>query len=206
VWKNALKRRLAFLCALLLAALGAGVALPADAQTTLRAAVVALTDDASLRMEFERQLAAKAREHSYDAVTSYDIVPKLTTLASKKAVATLTSAGIQAVLLARPAAVGPGSSLETVRNEVDPKLYDSMRAFAKDVSSADGDDLIAVVHLAIYVLRDSRAVLVSGGAVWLDEKVDSREQGLDRLEDLIVSNVDLARPSIREHLGLPPLR
>lgn len=201
MWDNAFR----LLCASLLAALYAGISQPAYAQTTLRAAVVALTDDAQLRMDLEQQLAAKAREHRYDAVTSYDIVPSIKDLGSKKIVEKLSSAGIQAVLIARPAAVGPGSSLESVRNEVDPKLYDSMRAFAKDVSSSDGDDLIAVVHLAIYVLRDSKAELVSGGAVWLDQEVDSREQGLEQLEDLIVSNVDLVRGKIREHLGLPPL-
>jgi hypothetical protein len=205
VWENALRRASGRL-APLLAALVAGFAHPAAAQTTLRAAVVALTDDAKLRMDFEQQLVAKAREHRYDAVTSYDIVPKVKDLSSKKVVDTFTSAGIQAVLMLRPAAVGPGASLEAVRNEVDPKLYDSMRAFAKDVSPSGGDDLIAVVHLAIYVLRDSKAELISGGAVWLDQKVDSREQGLEQLEDLIVSNLDLVRPKIREHLGLPPLR
>ncbi|HEU4616668.1 MAG TPA: hypothetical protein VFV10_01440 [Gammaproteobacteria bacterium] len=200
------RKRPSLACAALLVGLSAAFAHPAAAQTTLRAAVIALTDDAELRMAFEQQLAAKAREHRYDAVTSYDIVPKVKDLGSKSIVKTLESAGIQAVLMARPAAVGPGSSLESVRNEVDPKLYESMRAFAKDVSPSGGDDLIAVVHLAIYVLRDSQAQLISGGAVWLDQPVESREQGLAQLEDLVLSNVDLVRPAIREHLGLPPLR
>ena len=45
-----------------------------------KAAVVALTDDAELRMEFERSLVAKARAHDYDAVASYEFVPDVAEL------------------------------------------------------------------------------------------------------------------------------
>jgi hypothetical protein len=75
-----------------------------------------------------------------------------------------------------------------------------------DVGSTDANDLIAVVHMAIYLLEDEDdPELLSSGAVWLDEEVESREQGLERLHDLVVNNVDAVRPAIREHLGLPPL-
>lgn len=79
--------------------------------------------------------------------------------------------------MVRPAAIGAGSSLDAVRNEVSPQMLADMRAFAGEVSSSGGDDLIAVVHLAIYT----------------------------RLQDLILGNVDGVRPAIRQHLGLPPL-
>jgi hypothetical protein len=59
--------------------------------------------------------------------------------------------------------------------------------------------------MAIYLLDNGEPQLLSAGAVWLDEEVDSREQGLERLRDLVLANVDAVRPAIREHLGLPPL-
>ena len=62
------------------------------------------------------------------------------------------------------------------------------------------------MHLGIYVLTSGRPELISAGAVWLDEPVKDREQAIERLEGLIVTNVDNVRPAIREKLGLPPLR
>jgi hypothetical protein len=46
---------------------------------------------------------------------------------------------------------------------------------------------------------------VAPGAVWLDAPVKDRDEGIARLQDLIVANVDAARPAIRKHYGLPPL-
>jgi hypothetical protein len=80
-----------------------------------------------------------------------------------------------------------------------------MQAFAKQVSDSDIDDLIAVVHMAVYYLDERDPQLVSAGAVWLDEPVESRQQALERLQALIFDNVDAARPEIRRYLGLPPL-
>jgi hypothetical protein len=59
--------------------------------------------------------------------------------------------------------------------------------------------------MAVYTIVDRRAELVSAGAVWLDEEVASREQGIARLQDLIVRNLDEARPMLRQRLGLAPL-
>jgi hypothetical protein len=59
--------------------------------------------------------------------------------------------------------------------------------------------------MAIYVLSDDDPELISAGAVWLDEAVGSQAEGIDRLQDLMLANVDAVRPAIREHLGLAPL-
>ncbi len=186
----------------------AAVPLPGLAQQTpaYRSAIVALTDDPQLRQTFEESLAKIARERNYDAVASYDIEPDVTRLDSGRFMRTLAEHGIQAVLMLRPASVGAGSSLESVRREIPAELYRSMQSFAKRVSSSDGDDLIAVVHMAIYTLGERKPQLISSGAVWLDEEVDNREQGIERLQALIAANVDAARPAIRQRLGLPPLR
>lgn len=191
----------------LMAMVAVGGATSAIAQEveTYRSAVVALADDPLLRAEFEQGLVAKAQVHDYDAVTSYDLVPNVDDVDSRRFVKTLASRGVRTVLMIRPAAIGRGSSLESVRNEVAPELFDNMRAFAKDVSPSSAEDLIAVVHMAIYTISDDKAERISAGAVWLDGEVESREQGIDRLQDLIVANVDAARPAIRRRLGLPPL-
>jgi hypothetical protein len=170
-----------------------------------KAAIVALTDDPDLRMHFEDTLAAKAIEHNYDAVTSYGMVPEVRDLDEDRFLDVLASQGVQTVLMLRPAAIGRGSSLESVRKEVSPRLYRDMQRFARQVSSSGTEDLIAVVHMAIYMLDGNEPDLISSGAVWLDEDVDGQEEGIERLQDLIVRNVDAVRPAIREHLGLPPL-
>jgi hypothetical protein len=177
----------------------------AQAPVTYKAAVVALADEPAVRAEFEEALVTKAREHRYDAITSYDIAPEVRDLDDDDFLDLLEANGVRTVLMLRPAAIGAGSSLESVRNEVSPRLLSDMQRFAKEVSSSDADELIAVVHMAIYLLENGEPELLSSGAVWLDQEVDSREQGLERLRDLVLANVDAVRPAIRRHLGLPPL-
>jgi hypothetical protein len=158
-----------------------------------------------LRREVEDALVVKARAHDYDAVPSYSIVPDIADADSRAFMKTLATSGMQAVLMVRPSAVGEGSSLESVRAEVSPETFERMREFAGEVSTASADDLIAVVHLGLYMLEDGEETLLSSGAVWLDEEVATREEGVERLLDLVVTNIDSIRPAIRRHLGLPPL-
>lgn len=189
------------LCAISLSA----PALAQRAPATLKAAVVALTEDRVLRESFERELVALARTHDYDAVTSYDIAADVRDVDDKAFVEALKSRGVQAVLIVRPAAVGEGASLEAVRNDVSPRLMANMQRFARRISDSGADDLIAVVHLGIYVITSRDPEPISSGAVWLDEPVTDRAQGIERLQRLILENVDGVRPAIRQHLGLPPL-
>jgi hypothetical protein len=170
-----------------------------------KTAVVALTDDPQLRADFERQLAAKAREHNYDAVTSYDLVPTVTDVDNREFVDTMLANKVDVVLLLRPAAIGPGSSLDSVRKEVSAKTLTDMRGFAKKVSDSDGDDLIAVVHMAVYLFYTRDPVVISSGAVWLDEPVQDRAEGIARLQDLVLETMDAARPAIRRYYRLAPV-
>jgi len=165
--------------------------------------VVALTEDPALRADFERQLVAKAREHNYDAVTSYDLVPTITDVDNREFVDTMLANKIDLVLLARPAAIGPDSSLDSVRKEVNAKTLTDMRDFAKKVSNSNGDDLIAVVHLAVYLFYGRDPEVISSGAVWLDEPVQDRAEVVARLQDLVLANLDAARPGIRRFYRLP---
>ena len=194
-------KRILVLIALLVAATAYSQQPPA----TFKSAVVALTEDAALRQSFETELVAIAKSHAYDAVTSYDITSDVESLDTDAFLQALASRGIQAVLMVRPAAVGEGASLESVRNEVSNRTFADMQRFAKRPSGPGTDELIAVVHLAIYTLTAKKPELVSAGAVWLDEPVTDRADGIKRLQGLILANVDAVRPSIRRHLGLPPL-
>jgi hypothetical protein len=192
--------------AVLLALCLAATAYPQQPATgTYKAAVVALTDDAALRRSFESELVAIAKTHAYDVVTSYDITSDVDNLDRNDFLEALKQRGIQAVLMVRPAAVGEGSSLEAVRNEVSLRTYADMQKFAREVSGSDSDDLIAVVHLGIYTLTAKKPEMISSGAVWLDAPVTDRAEGIKRLQGLILQNVDAVRPAIRRRLGLPPL-
>jgi hypothetical protein len=177
----------------------------AQEATRWKSAVVALTDDPALRAEFETGLVELARQNNYDAVTSFDIEPDVRGLDDRGFVDELNEQGVQAVLMVRPAAIGEGSSIEAVREQISPDVYGRIREFAGEVSSSGMNDLLAVVHLAIYTIDDAGAHLISGGAVWLDEPVENQNEGIERLQELILYNVNAVRPAIRRHFGLPPL-
>lgn len=183
------------------------LAMPILAQDVqrLKSATVVLTDDPELRASVETRLVTVARANNYDAVTSFDFAPNVDDINNRDFVAALEREGIQTVLMLRPAAIGEDSSLESVRASLAPETFDVMREFAGQVSRVDPDHLIAVVHMAIYTIRDGRAELLSAGAVWLDEEVESQDEGIDRLIDLVLYNVDAVRPALRRRLGLPPL-
>jgi len=172
---------------------------------TVKVAVVALAAQPALRAEFEDGLVAKALENNYDAVTSYDLVADVTDVDDSDFIERLTFAGVGGVLMMRPAAVGEGTTLESVRDAVSPDIYSNMAAFARELSSSGEEDLLAVVHMGIYLFGEDGAQLISSGAVWLDEENPSQEEGIERLQNLIVVNINGIRPAIREYLGLPPL-
>ena len=172
---------------------------------TLRSAVVVLAAEPELRAVFEEGLAAKAREHGYDAVTSYDLVPDVAELDDADFIERLALHGVEVILMIRPAAVGTGLTLEAVKNAVPPDIFSDMQAFARELSPSGEEDLLAVIHLAIYEIGEEGTELISAGAIWLDEENPSQEEAIERLQNLILANVDGVRPAIRERLGLPPL-
>lgn len=172
-----------------------------------RIAMVALSEDPEVRREFEDGLVRKAKAFKYDAVTSYEIVPEVKELDNKDVISRLSEAGVQSIVMMKPAAVGPGSTLESVKGEVSNDVYANMRSFAREISPTnDDDELVAVIHTAIYMVRGRGTELLTSGAVWLDQPVETQEEGIDKLQDLIVANMNKARPAIRQYLGLPPLR
>jgi hypothetical protein len=138
-----------------LVALAGGFALGAAAQgdvVTLKATVVALAAQPELRAEFEEGLVRKARDLKYNAVPSYDLVPDVTDVDNRDFIKRMLTNGVGAVLMVRPASVGPDASLESVKEAVSPAVYANMRAFARELSPSGEEDILAVVHLAIYLI------------------------------------------------------
>ena len=171
-----------------------------------KAAMVVLVEDPAVRADFEEGLAAKFREHNYDAITTYDLVPDITGVDDAGFAERLAEEGIQAILMLRPAAIGAGSTLESVRDEVSPEIYSDIEAFAGEISASGGKDLFVVVHMAIYLIAEDGVELISSGVSWLEEEAESREQGIEQLQDVIVGIVNKTRPLLRQHLGLAPLK
>ena len=167
--------------------------------------VVALVEDPAVRADFEEGLAAKFREHNYDSMPTYNFVPDITGVDDAGFAQRLAEEGIQAILMLRPAAIGAGSTLESVRDEVSPEIYSDIEAFAREISASGGEDLFVVVHMAIYLITEDGVELISSGASWLEEEAESREQGTEQLQNLIVGIVNKTRPLLRQHLGLAPL-
>ena len=83
-----------------------------------KAAVVVLVEDSAVRAEFEESLAAKFREHNYDAISTYDFLPETFGVDDAGFAERLAEQVIQVILMLRPAAIGAGSTLESVRDEV----------------------------------------------------------------------------------------
>ncbi|MGI9258492.1 MAG: hypothetical protein ACR2QQ_06640, partial [Gammaproteobacteria bacterium] len=111
---------------------------------TLKSAVVTLAAEPELRAEFEDGLVEKALELDYNAVSSYSLVPDVTDVEDSDFIKQLVSNGIGAILMVRPAAVGPDSTLESVRDAVSPTVYANMQAFARELSPSGEEDLLAV--------------------------------------------------------------
>ncbi len=59
--------------------------------------------------------------------------------------------------------------------------------------------------MAIYLIAEDGAELISSGVSWLEEEAESREQGIVQLQDVIVGIVNKTRPLLRQRLGLAPL-
>ena len=171
----------------------------------LRSAVVVLSDDIELREQLEQGVVQRARANGYDAVASFSFAPDVDAVNDAGFLDALSEERIQAVLMLRPSAIGPGSSLEATRDQLPPAVFARMREFAGEVSGTDSSEIIAVMHMAIYAITANGPELLSAGAVWLDEEVESRAEGVERLLNLVLYNVDSVRPAIRRHLGLPPL-
>jgi len=124
---------------------------------TYKAGIVALVEDPAVRADFEEGLVAKFSEHNYDAHTTYDFLPDTTGVDDAGFNERLAEEGIQIILMMRPAAIGAGSTLESVRDQVTPEVYSNIEAFAGEISPSGGEDLFVVVHMAIYVITEDGA-------------------------------------------------
>jgi hypothetical protein len=192
---------------LLAAACGRPALAQSRADDVGKFAVVALVDDPKLRADLEDGVAAKLGGHELDAVPSHaGLAPKVREVAKADCLAALNGKHFAGVLMLRPAPLGPGSSLKTVRSSVTPQMLKDFRGFAKLVSRIDGAEAPAVVHIAVYLLEDGEPRLFTAGATWLDSDAGSRGEAVARLENLVALNLEGAAPAIRQAAAAEPRR
>ncbi len=161
-------------------------------------AVVVLVADAELRARFEDGVVAKLDGQALRAVSSHGLVPDLGDLDKRSVLARLERAHVAGLLVLRPAALGSGDSLTSVRRSVTPDMLRDFAGFTKRVSRIRPGEAPAVVHIGVYVLGGREPMLLTAGATWLDADAPSRDSAVDRLENLVALNLDRAAPEIRK--------
>ncbi|HEX5420372.1 MAG TPA: hypothetical protein VFY39_10260, partial [Gammaproteobacteria bacterium] len=175
-----------------------------SAVETERFAVVVLVDDPKLRADLEDGVAAQLEGHGLDPVASHALAPNVRDVAKSDFLAVLKSRHVAGVFMLRPAPLGPGSSLQTVRSSVTPQMLRDFRAFAKRVSRIGPRESPAVVHIGVYLLEDGEPMLFTAGATWLDSDAGSRDEAVARLEHLVALNLEQAAPAIRHAAEAAP--
>ena len=169
-------------------------------------AVVALVDDAKLRADIEDGVAAKLDGKELDLLGSHGLGSKVSDVAGKEFLAELEKRKIGGLLVLRPAPVGAETSLATVRAAITPEMLRDFRDFARRVSRIAPEDAPIVMHIAVYVLGEGEPRLLTAGATWLDREPATRDEAVERLDELVALNIERAAPQIRAALAAKPAR
>ena len=170
----------------------------------LRFAVMALSDNKASRVEFENQLVNRMAENRYDAVASYALIPDLDTLQSMPVRTRMLDAGVQAILILRPLEVPEGDILTPQQLQISPDEFSSVSRF---ISAYRGDsfEVRTVVQIAGFLLDRDASRLFWHGVIWLDDSVETEQNRIDKIVDLVQFNLDNSRNALRLQLGLPTL-
>lgn len=193
-------RQLTYVCLLLL---GCQV----QAQETpqyLRFSVIAMAPYFATRVAFEEALVSMLRLDNYDAVPSHSVLPVEIPAEQSAARELLLDAGIHAVLVLQPLASGEGGSITAAQAALSPESYGSLSSFISDYRG-DNFESQAVVHVMGFLLDEQQSRLFWQGVVWLDESVDTQQEAIDKLVNLVRFNLNQSRPALRQYLGFPPL-
>lgn len=167
-------------------------------------AVIALDTDGATRISFEDQLAQALVVDNYDAVASYTLLPDISDITDPSLREKLLNNGINLVMVLRPVDIGTTATIESVQGHLRPDDYGSIQEFVEGYRG-DNFNTQAVIHIAGFLFDAERSMTFWQGVLWLDEEVDSQEQGIDKLIELVLFNLNQSRGSLRKRLGLPPL-
>lgn len=170
----------------------------------LKFTVVALSKEHNIRRDFENELVKKLRANNYDAITSYSLLPDISSLRDPELRLKLQEEGIQGVLLLRPIDIGEQASIQSAQKQIAPRAYDSIEAFVTDYRGGDFSTQ-AVVQVSGFLLSEAHTANFWQGIIWLDDSVETRQEGIEKLSELVLSNLNASRGYLRKRLGFKPL-
>lgn len=173
-------------------------------QPLLKIAVVVLSDDHETRRHLENKIVNKLLANHYDASASHVFIPNIGNIRDPKLRQKLYANGIRGVLLLRPIDVSENASIKSSKDHFSALAYDSIKAFVTDERYGNFDSQ-AVVQVSGFILSEQQATNFWSGLVWLDEPAENRKDGLEKLAELVLFNLNAARSYIRQNMGLAPL-
>lgn len=191
----------AFLLALFIAAIDV---FAQSEQEKLKFAVIALSDDQSVRVRFEDYLVSSLLTDNYDAISSHEILTDLFDQSNEIVSEQLNNSGIDAVLIIGAIDTGPDASISNARETLFPENYSQIQDFIANYRGNNFQTQV-VVHVAGYLLEDVNSLGFWQGVLWLDEEVESEQEGIEKLADLVKFNLNQSRNLLRRRLGLPVL-
>lgn len=171
----------------------------------LKFTVVAFSQDASIRRDFENELVKALREDNYDAIVSHSLVEKLSDFSEPNIYTTLREEGVQGILLLMPVDVGSDASIKSIQQRTGATTYHSIESFVNDYRGGNFGTQ-AVVQVSAFLISGQQASNFWQGVVWLDDTVTTREEGIKKLSGLVLYNLNASRAYLRKLLGLEPLR
>ena len=175
---------------------------PAD--QLLKFTVIVLSKEQTIRYDFEEKLVKNLRENNYDAIASHSLIPDISNLRDPELHQKLQKDGIKGALLLRPIDIGEQASITSAQKQIAPKAYDSIEAFVADYREGDFSTQ-AVVQVTGLLLTAEQASTFWQGVIWLDDNVKTQEEGIEKLSDLVLSNLNASRGYLRKRLGFKPL-
>ena len=185
--------------------LGLGIsALAQDSNQRLKFTVVALSKEPNVRQSFEDKLVKNLKENQYNAVASHLLVADLPDFSKPDVYKRLRSNGVQGVLLLMPIDVGKEASIKSAQPRVWSTTYDSIEAFVNGYRGGNFNTQ-AVVQVSGFLISENQSSNFWQGVIWLDDTVETREEGIEKLSGLVLYNLNASRAYLRKLLGLEPL-
>ena len=179
-------------------------ALAQDSNQRLKFTVVALSKESDVRHIFENELVKNLKANQYNAVASHLLIADLPDFSKPDVYKRLREKGIQGVLLLMPIDVGEQAGIKSAQQRVWSTTYDSIEAFVNGYRGGNFNTQ-AVVQVSGFLITDNKSSNFWQGVVWLDDTVKTRQEGIEKLSGLVLSNLNASRAYLRKLLGLEPL-
>lgn len=180
---------------------------PAKAQQDeilLKMAVVALSDNHKMRQNLENRIVNKLLANHYDATASHLLIKDISNIRDPKLRHKLYARGVRGVLILRPIDVGEKASITSSKDHISPHTYNTIEAFVTAERRGDFSSR-AVVQVSAFIISEQQATSFWSGVVWLDEPAETQQEGLDKLAELVLFNLNAARSYMRQSMGLAPI-